>query len=368
MTTSLLLALLLLICQSSIFASKNSGPHVAVCIAGQQGRLILESSFQHLFLPNTDVSFTLFYSLQQGHSHSFGSSSQPSPLANFSSSRLADHIKGIYLQNTERSRHIIVGSVIQAPLVGYKGWEDRLSMNFTNPSHHQVFTHKKHRPLTPSILEMYGHQVECAREIIRYENHAYGKLKEQGIFDYVLLLREDLYLFENIHLKHIFTNYFTGPRKMSKEKSLFPLVNYESLYSNSQLFEQYQEQFASESKSSGPKLCQFLSKNCLKSVNGVNPRFELYEREFGLSVLQSRISYFKFMVNHGVQVANPEQFDFTHAKNLHGNLCEADSTVLPVTVARLKEGSYCFEKHDVMIGSDHCFPSGQEQFVISHLC
>jgi hypothetical protein len=111
-----------------------------------------------------------------------------------------------------------------------------------------------------------------------------------------------------------------------------------------------------------------VSKDCLK-WSGANIRFELFDRFTGFLILQTRLSYFKMMFNRGWQAFNPEQFDLSHVQRLHGKVCEADSMELPLTVARLKDNHYCFERDEIFAGQkEQCYPSNQRDFIWGNFC
>lgn len=116
------------------------------------------------------------------------------------------------------------------------------------------------------------------------------------------------------------------------------------------------------------KRCHLLSKDCLKWT-GINIRFELFDRLTGLIILQSRVGYFKYMWDLKQQVFNPEQYDLTQVQKIAGISCEADSNKLPLTVARLKNGEYCFEKDEIFCGkTDHCYPLEYHDFIFAKFC
>ncbi len=113
--------------------------------------------------------------------------------------------------------------------------------------------------------------------------------------------------------------------------------------------------------------CQFLSKDCLQ-WSGVNIRFELYDRLTGLAILQSRISYYKYLWMFKRQVYNPESFNLFQVTDLHANICNVNSKILPLTVARLQKNEYCFEKDEIFNNNEICYPLQYYDFIYSHWC
>ena len=440
------------------FDHQTNIPHIAVCICGQLGRLNLESAFQHLFLPNTDVQFTLFYALQEGNLHNTGTNKvDPSPYANYTAAELAHHIHKVYFNKSSSSEgpgsgsghnhhipsddgrtsyHLKLGGIHMIPIVGKDGWEQRLGIALLHTQSH-VFQQKWMRPLTPMILEMYGHQVECAREIIRYEHKLIerenyketDKVESKGVFDYILSIREDLYFFDRIHVMRDLIHSKMHPisssvvpismnRKLTEEsqhrhsslnrlwnRELFPILDDTTIY-NAGLYNEYVDRFqpifdgwnkaedlntkqwhdiltsSSSDNDTNNEVplstttpiptrtnvrCQFLSKDCLK-WSGVNIRFELYDRVTGLVILQSRISYYKYLWILKRQVYNPESFNLFQVTDLHANICNVNSIILPLTVVRLQMNEYCFEKDEIFNNDEICYPLQYHDFIYSHWC
>ncbi len=322
--------------------------------------------------------------------------------------------------HVESNPHIKLAGVQVMPTVGKEGWEKRLGIELVQTKHH-VFTQKWLRVLTPSVLEMYGHQVECVREIIRYEHKLVEEIKShsKGIFDYILSIREDLYFFQRVYMmRDLLQGHMQIPshqqsvstpilaqRKLSpshhpstSHHELFPILDDVTVY-NYLLYEDYLNRYAplfdawneldrknielwntsspqdststNATVSTRPenihKRCQFLSKDCLK-WSGVNIRFELYDRLTGLAILQSRISYYKYLWVKNRQLWNPEDFDLSQVSNLHANMCEVNSIVLPLTVSRLQKNEYCFEKDEIFHQQDNCYPLDYHDFIYSHWC
>eukprot|EP01039_Chlorochromonas_danica_P003573 gene3573-3912_t len=335
-----------------------STPKIAVCICGQLGRLIVNSTFVHLLQPNPSINFTIFYHLQRSYIHNTGHTMKPSPYLNFSEQDLRRELEQVYLPTTP---HVSLGSILFNHHVTHDEWRTRLNMH--------KLARIYQRPLLPFqhlILEMYKHHVDCANEIISYEDSS-------APFDFVLLLREDLFFFHSLHMQPLLSR--MSPATSQEKYFSFQRSNESSIYSS----ELYQNLMAASTSnlsldnvsgalsSAASESCHVMSKDCLR-WGGLNIRFELFTRVAGLSLLQSRISFYKYLEATNSKIYNPERFDLIQMDRLGYKACFAGTTDIPLTVARYNNESFCFNWVELWYGKDFCYPTSNDSFVSGHLC
>eukprot|EP01039_Chlorochromonas_danica_P005634 gene5634-6212_t len=323
MTYSILCALFFFAHVFRVVPSPVDKPKVAVCICGQLGRLILDSPFKNLFQPNPFVNFTLFYHLQRSYIHNTGCHMTPSPYANYGKKALRRELEEVFLP---ASPHVSIGNISFNNHHSYEEWK-----SFMNMSNLNAIYQKHLQPFQHLILEMYKHQVDCANDIISHEHSSSSR------FDFVILMREDLYFFFPMHLQTVLLRMKATSRK---EKD-FPFQQASQIYS-SELFRKIlgdQSLMAASNTfpPNSPGRCHMMSKNCLK-WGGINIRFELFSRVVGISLLHTRLSFYKFLEETKNPILNPEYFDIGHAQVMKWSSCEANVHEIPLAATRFQKG------------------------------
>jgi hypothetical protein len=386
--------------------SKHHVPHIAICICGQLGRLIVNSTFDYLLKSNPQVKFTLFYHLQEGYIHNTGSHFQPSPYLNHSKEQLRNELQGMIGNHSD---HIAIGNIVYNsidPKTLEATWKQRFNVTKLT-----TFSFFHLQNMIHLIMEMYKHQVDCATEIINYEYNEAGKAGAMPIFDYVISTREDLYFFLPFNMTYLIKKmpdprhslnqpYYLYNRNVTEQE----LYNYELFRSylkqteeyramqrnhtllllhrqkfQSSILDLYQQNSnksisidshrrslrAETGKQDG--VCELLSKYCLK-WGGLNIRMEIFTRHYGIAILHSRLSFVSHLYDIGTSMVNPERFDLNHAEHFNPVRCELNNVESPVVVARFKNDTTCFERYELWHRREICYPLDFDEFVSSRLC
>lgn len=330
-------------------------PKIAVCVCGQVGRLILDSPFINFFQPNTFVNFTLFYHLQRSYIHNTGYAMTPSPYFNFSEKALRHELEEVFLPATP---HVSIGNISFNDHYSHEKWKSLMKMSSLDKIHQQELRSFQHL-----ILEMYKHHVDCANNIIYHEQSSSSR------FDFVLLMREDLFFFFPLDLQTVLFRM----KATSSEESAFPFkpASESQIYSSELFRNILGDQSLMKASNTFPPTssgrCHIVSKDCLK-WGGMNIRFEFFSRVVGISLLQTRLSYYKFLEETHHSVFNPEHFDISQVRLMKWSSCEANVHEIPLAVARFKQGKACFAPMELWTGKEVCYAASNQSFATSNLC
>jgi hypothetical protein len=169
-----------------------------------------------------------------------------------------------------------------------------------------------------NILNMYNHQVECARHVERLEETERGGVP----FDWIISTREDAHYFHDIDLQKL-------------------------------IIEAQDE-------------CDLITKNCL-DFSGINMRFQLLRRQRGLHFLKTRLDFYKGMYTDNSTIQNPEMFEDKQANQQSSmmKVCKRPISDVPVNVGRhTTKGDFCFLHYEV----EGCVPPEAVRYVNRKRC
>ena len=287
--------------------------NIGVCIGGQIGRLMPHFLNKDLVQANSQYFFHIFYNLDDGKRVVFNTGDGYSPTKYYSMTK--DQIKKELTKtysNKNSKLHIVK---FHKPTTN----ETFIKM-FQVESLDRIvqYIYTQH-----TILNMYNFQVTCAQQIIELEDRL--KIK----FDFIISTREDIYFFKPLNLTFL-ENYLITTNETNSKK------------------------------------CQLLTKACL-SWGGVNMRFQFYERNSGVSILNNRFLFYQSMYKTNTTAYNPEQFEQFQLDTYNIKNCPINITDFALTAARhVKNNKICFI--DLESSVENCIPDNFEKFVNEHRC
>lgn len=256
---------------------------VAVCISGQLARLNPKQLLEGQILPNPTIDHYLFFNIQKKANVSeavFSSMAGKGP----GRSKYALHMPTdeIILQLdqllTTKSSKII--RVIFSPPKNREEWEIYILKELGALDRITQYEREQQ-----NILNMYNHHVQCAEQIKDFE------VKSGFHFDYIVSTREDAFWFTPINMTYLIQTHFLQGK------------------------------------------CQILSKNCLAWA-GINMRYQIFTRDAGLQILESRISFYQSLFTANQFYFNPESFELGQVHHFNLTHCPLPITDIPVTAVR----------------------------------
>eukprot|EP00968_Pinguiococcus_pyrenoidosus_P029384 scaffold8536_cov248-Pinguiococcus_pyrenoidosus.AAC.3 len=273
------LAAILLVNAQIAHMSGQERPHVGVCICGMLSRTQPDSFAKNVLEANPDVDFSVVYVLQDARKPVYSTDyklriREPAPFAQYTHAEALSVLQRISPANAQ------VNLTDFVPTKDLDSWQATLRASAAEIQ--MVLT--QYGDITDRILNMYGLQVRCGKEL-----RALGK-----DFDAVILSREDAYLLDRLDLRPLLARIAEGA-------------------------------------------CDHISKSCL-SWGGVNMRFQMYSSEMGLEMLESRLRFFKRLMDKRERVHNPETFEMEQLEEAHATRCLVSVEELPVVVARHTHG------------------------------
>lgn len=335
---------------------------IAVSIGGQLGRLYLDSMIENLFIPNPTITFLLFFELQKSHIHNTGiifHGTVPR-YVNYTVDKLRVELQENF--DKHKLHHVKIAHISIEQGKSRSEWMETMQVPKID-RFHQL----RKFDWTHFILEMYRHQVDAAQAMIDHEKSL------PAPYDYVAMIREDIFFYSPINMLNLLSMMRHPSHNLTNID--FPAIKQRySIYSD-EIYEQHEMAFrkAKEQLNTSELAgCDVISKDCLR-WSGFNIRFELFSREAGLALLQSRLSYYRYLNSYRKHVINPEEFDLKQAEGLNLHLCYLDVHHLPLTVVRIinatNPDAFCFMKSEVSDDNNQiCYPKSNDTLVHSHLC
>jgi hypothetical protein len=325
-------------------------PSIAVCISGMPERLQPWHAFQHLVAANADkFRFHVIFAIGE-HTRLMYSSR---PDATFSStryaaynttSRLTEELQkegrrfGLEFFETTTSS-ISSDNTRNAPILSVLPFipdvKEDVWLQAFDVSNLDRISQYVDDDAQVNILNMYNHQVECAKYIERLEEED----EEMGgggaqQFDWIISTREDAHYFYDMDLE--------GLLQKSDDD------------------------------------CDLITKDCL-DFEGINMRFQLLRGKIGLEFLKSRLDVYKGMYKNnkngngnedkdedgGVTIRNPEIFEDRQAGHAGMKICKRSVSAVPVNVGRhTTDGGFCFLPFEV----EGCVPPEAVRYVDRKRC
>jgi len=282
------------------FASRHYGP-IAVCVTGQPARLQPE----HLALllrANEGLRFDVFFHLANSSAAVFNTqpgAAHSTPYADLSPSEIIQRLEEL------------IGPYARS--VDVRWWVPRTAnewiriLKLTGEPLARIWQYRRGQA---TILNMYRHHEECARQI-------------QGrYYSAVLSLREDTFLFRGIDLR----------------AKLLPLLH---------------------------QGCDVIARDCL-SWGGLNMRMQALSSP---ALLLGRLECYRSLYESASPkyIKNPEQFEAYCARRQNLSTCLVSVEELPVSVMRYpaKGESLCFIPQEV---DPKCVPKAYSAWTNKHLC
>jgi hypothetical protein len=306
----------------------NKLPAIAVCVSGMPERLQPWHALQHLVVANADkVQFHMIYAMGEHTGLTYSSR----PDATFESSPYAAYKTTQQLTTQLKSEGMRLGVEFDAELYNNNSnAAPRLTVLPFIPDVKQdewlrLFGVDQLDRITQyagetqvNILNMYNHQVECARHVESLEETERGGVP----FDWIISTREDAHYFHDIDLQKL-------------------------------IIEEQDE-------------CDLITKNCL-DFQGINMRFQLLRRQRGLHFLKTRLDFYKGMYTDNSTIRNPEMFEDKQANQQSSmiKVCKRPISDVPVNVGRhTTKGDLCFLPYEV----EGCVPPEDVRYVNRKRC
>jgi hypothetical protein len=352
----LLLALLLICFFSGIgstgFAKNSNKYNVAVCISGQLGRLLPESTLPHLIHANSQhFHFTFFLNLQYSVQNSSSSIFATDPHITFQPSKYTFMKQNGLLQSLHDLYEIpeisSLGSIIFVPPRSLSEWETDV---FRGEKADRI---TQYADMQHVILNFHEHQVRCSHQLQEYEE-LYNRS-----FDYIISTREDVMYFSFVNL-----TFLTKLLKENHHKQIATTVDQVNVTMVSSSSTDKQQVLTGESIAPNQK-CEFLSKECL-AWQGINMRWQLMTRDVTSRVLGNRLHFYHYLISERKTCHNPEQFELAQLIHYGIQICDVLGEVIPNIVGRhVSDDNVCFLKPETI---DNCVPKANLSYVHQNLC